>query len=197
MKKYTKLMDDYLNTTTPQVGDKWHADEVWLKIRGLQEIPLCHDGQWYRALDGSGSSGFQVQAWHQKLITMGKQATKNTPAVFVTDGLPAYHDAFKKEFWTRKKPGTKHANEIYIKDRGKQQHTRTPKRWIQGSWKGISRSQKRWLPAIAGIKLYHNYVRPHMSLDGDTPADRAGIKITGENKWNKWLTIIQNASLDT
>ena len=26
--KYTKLMDKYLETITPQVGDKWHADEV-------------------------------------------------------------------------------------------------------------------------------------------------------------------------
>ncbi len=31
-----------------------------------------------------------------------------------------------------------------------------------------------------------------MSLDGNTPADRAGIEIKGDNKWK---TIIQNASL--
>ena len=46
-------------------------------------------------------------------------------------------------------------------------------------------------PAIEGVKLYHNYIRPHMGLNGDTPADRAGIDIKGGNKW---LTIIQNAS---
>ncbi|MCJ8306752.1 MAG: hypothetical protein HRU07_06865 [Nitrosopumilus sp.] len=46
-------------------------------------------------------------------------------------------------------------------------------------------------PAITGIQLYHNYIRPHMSLDGDIPASRAGIEIKGDNKW---LTIIQNAS---
>jgi len=45
--------------------------------------------------------------------------------------------------------------------------------------------------AITGIKLYHNYIRPHMSLHGDTPAKRAGIDVRGNNKW---LTIIQNAS---
>ena len=44
---------------------------------------------------------------------------------------------------------------------------------------------------IDGYQLYHNYVRPHMSLDGKTPADKAGIIINGENKWK---TIIQNAS---
>jgi len=42
-----------------------------------------------------------------------------------------------------------------------------------------------------GYQLYHNYVRPHMSLDNQTPADKAGIKIKGKNKW---ITLIQNAS---
>jgi putative transposase len=34
-------------------------------------------------------------------------------------------------------------------------------------------------------------MRPHEALDGETPAERCGIKIEGDNKW---LTIIQNAS---
>ena len=46
-------------------------------------------------------------------------------------------------------------------------------------------------PIIAGMQLYHNFVRPHMGLDGKTPADLAGIEVQGENKW---LTLIQNAS---
>jgi hypothetical protein len=46
-------------------------------------------------------------------------------------------------------------------------------------------------PILKGMEIYHNYVRPHMALDGKTPAEKAGIKITGENKW---VTIIQNAS---
>jgi len=49
-------------------------------------------------------------------------------------------------------------------------------------------------PIIRGYKIYHNFVRPHEALDGKTPADLAGIKVQGENKW---LTLIQNASLPT
>lgn len=45
-------------------------------------------------------------------------------------------------------------------------------------------------PLIGGYQIYHNYVRPHMALDGKTPAEVAGIKVNGENKW---LTLIQNA----
>ena len=46
-------------------------------------------------------------------------------------------------------------------------------------------------PIIAGYQIYHNYIRPHMALDGMTPADKAGIEIRGKNKW---IAIIQNAS---
>lgn len=46
-------------------------------------------------------------------------------------------------------------------------------------------------PAIAGIRIYHNYIREHMALNNDTPADRAGIIIQGDDKW---MTIIENAS---
>jgi len=44
---------------------------------------------------------------------------------------------------------------------------------------------------LAGMQLYHNYIRPHEALKGKTPSEAAGIKVEGENKW---LTIIQNAA---
>ena len=47
-------------------------------------------------------------------------------------------------------------------------------------------------PILSGMQIYHNYVRPHIAFDGRTPADVAGIKIEGDNKW---LTIIQNATV--
>src|SRR5574340_985663 len=45
---------------------------------------------------------------------------------------------------------------------------------------------------INGYQMYHNYLRPHMGLEGKTPAEVCGIKIEGDNKW---LTLIQNSSL--
>jgi len=45
---------------------------------------------------------------------------------------------------------------------------------------------------INGYQMYHNYLRPHMGLNGQTPADKCGIDIVGNNKW---MTIIQNASV--
>ena len=46
-------------------------------------------------------------------------------------------------------------------------------------------------PLISGYQIYHNYLRPHMGLNGQTPAQACGIDIQGDNKW---MTLIQNAS---
>lgn len=45
---------------------------------------------------------------------------------------------------------------------------------------------------INGYQMYHNYLRPHMGLNDQTPAQACGINIEGDNKWK---TLIQRASL--
>jgi transposase InsO family protein len=55
----------------------------------------------------------------------------------------------------------------------------------------VMRSLKREdSPILDGYRIYHNHIRPHMALDGKTPAELAGIEVRGGNKW---LTLIQNA----
>lgn len=57
----------------------------------------------------------------------------------------------------------------------------------------VMRSLKRYdSPIISGMQIHHNFIRNHMGLDGKTPAQASGIEIEGNNKW---LTLIQNASL--
>jgi len=45
-------------------------------------------------------------------------------------------------------------------------------------------------PIFDGSQIYHNYFRPHMGLDGKTPAEVCGIEIKGKDKW---ITLIQNS----
>lgn len=44
---------------------------------------------------------------------------------------------------------------------------------------------------IDGYQIYHNYLRPHISLDNKTPAEMCGIKVKGKDRW---ITLIQNAT---
>jgi hypothetical protein len=51
--------------------------------------------------------------------------------------------------------------------------------------------KKQNSPLLKGYQIYHNYMRPHMALEGKTPSEAAGIQVKGQDKW---LTLIQNAS---
>jgi hypothetical protein len=53
--------------------------------------------------------------------------------------------------------------------------------------RGVKKSDS---PLLRGSQIYHNFFRGHISLNGKTPSEVAGIKIEGNNKW---ITIIQNA----
>jgi putative transposase len=48
-------------------------------------------------------------------------------------------------------------------------------------------------PILTGYQIYHHHFRGHEGLNGITPAEACGIKIEGENKW---ITIIQNGSIN-
>ena len=54
--------------------------------------------------------------------------------------------------------------------------------------RGLKISDTEILPVY---QIYHNYFRPHMALNGKTPAEKCCIIIEGENKWK---TVIENAS---
>lgn len=47
-------------------------------------------------------------------------------------------------------------------------------------------------PILSGYQIFHNYIRPHEGLNGRTPAEACGITVQGKNKW---ITLIQNASI--
>ena len=197
IKKYTNLMDSYLESITPQVGDKWHADEVWLKVKGDKKYLFAMMDSETRFWIAQEVADTKFKHDAQGLLKKGKQLTKKTPSVFVTDGLPAYNDAFKKEFAPKNflhKDST-HIKEIHFKNQRKnnniEERLNGEFRDREKTFRGLKKDNS---PAITGIRLYHNYVRPHSSLGNDTPADRSVVKIEGDNKWK---TIIQNASLDT
>ena len=136
-----------------------------------------------------------IYRWIASYSKLGSEyVDKIVPSVFVTDGLPSYNKAFEQEYAPKndfQKP-SKHIRDIHFKhqlsNNNIQERLNGEFRDREKIFRGLKKDDSS---AVAGIKLYHNYIRPHMSLDGDTPASRAGIEIKGDNKW---LTIIQNAS---
>jgi putative transposase len=48
--------------------------------------------------------------------------------------------------------------------------------------KVMRRLKKDDTPILPGYQILHNFLRPHQSLKGKTPAEACGIEIIGENK---------------
>jgi transposase-like protein len=42
-----------------------------------------------------------------------------------------------------------------------------------------------------GLRIYYNFIRPHMALNGQTPAQKAKI---GNDSRQNWLSLIKKAS---
>jgi len=109
----------------------------------------------------------------------------------ITDGLPAYNNAYMKEFWTLRNPRTKHVRHIKIKgdmNNNKMERLNGEVRDREKVMRGL---KKEDTPILTGYQIFHNYIRPHEGLDGRTPAEACGITVEGKNKWK---TLIQNAS---
>lgn len=190
--KYTNLMEKYLEKITPQVGDTWRADEVWVKVKGDKKylFALMDDETrfWIAKEVSDKKEGHDASG----LFREAKQVTKTSPKLMITDGLPSYDEAFRKEFWTQKNPRSVHIKHIRMSgdmNNNKMERLNGEFRDREKVVRGLKKDDS---PLINGYQIFHNYIRPHMGLDGKTPSEACGIKIEGVNKW---LTLIQNAKM--
>lgn len=124
------------------------------------------------------------------LFRRGKEAVGKKPALLITDGLPAYHDALNKEFYTNKLPRSEHANAIKLAGDMNNNKMERFNGEVRDREKVMRSLKIKSTPILSGYQIYHNYIREHQGIGNLTPAEKCGIKVEGKNKW---VTIIQNA----
>jgi transposase-like protein len=184
--KYVGLMEKYLDKITPQVSDKWRADEIWVKFRGDMRYVFAMMDDETRFWIAQQVSDHKENTNAVQLFRRAREVAGKEPKTLITDALGSYKMA--SEFEYRQ---TKHIREIALAGKvhnNKMERMNGEIRDREKTMRGLKRTDS---PILKGYQLFHNYVRPHDALKGDTPAERAGIKVEGENKW---ITIIRNAS---
>jgi transposase-like protein len=195
IKKYVRLMDRYLSDITPQVGQTWRADEVFVKFKGKMKFlfALMDDETRFWIAQQVADGKFTANV--KPLFAEGKRYAGKRPLTLITDGGPHFVKSARWEFYdkhAKKGKRTRHIKEIRLSGSVHNNKMERMNGEIRDREK-VMRSLKRTdTPILKGLQIYHNFVRPHMALNGQTPADRAGIKIEGSDKW---FTLIQNASL--
>lgn len=194
IKKYVKLMDKYLEQITPQVGDTWRTDEIYLKIKGNRKYLYAMMDDQTRLWIASQVSNNKYTEDVRPLFRKSQEIANKRPAVLISDGARNFAEAHKKEFRTLAKPHSIHISHIHLKGDFNNNRMERLNGEIRDREKVMRGLKKEDSTIITGMKIHHNFIRPHMALDGQTPADKAGIKIEGNNKW---ITLIQNATKKT
>ncbi len=197
IEKYTSIMRQYVDNIKPNVSQTWRADEVYVKIKGNMKylFALMDDETRYWIAQEVADTKHIHDA--QNIFHEAKEIAGKKPETLITDGLKAYHDAFNKEFFQNKSPRSQHINAIKLSGYGNTANNNKMERIngeIRDREKTMRGLKKKDTSILPGYQIFHNYIRPHEGLYGKTPAEACGIELKGDNKW---LTLIQNASIKT
>jgi len=199
MAKYIKLISDYVRTLTPDVSGMWAVDEMALKCKGeenwLWNLMDTESRFLISSMISEGKTRDVKTA--RRPFREAKKITKKKPDVLISDGLPAYKKAVKKEFQANKNYGisrTLHIREIAITN---EERNNNKIERLNGTVRHRNKTQRglKELPQsrifIEGFKNYYNFIRPHQALNGKTPAEIAGINLNLDG--NKWMNIIKES----
>ncbi len=192
IQRFVPLISEFANSLSPQLSETWHADELFVKMKGgvsntsnAKNLAFLWNvmDRKTRFLLASKLSKFRDGIGGERAL---KEAVNNAhgsqPERVLTDSLPAYNDAMKFAFKGKVAPshiakaGIKkpHANNNRIE---RMNGTLRERVKVQRGWKSMESS------IAEGQRIHYNFVKPHSSLDGQTPAHVAGIGIDRRNKW--------------
>jgi transposase-like protein len=187
-------MHKYLDKITPQVSDTWRADELFLKVRGDTKYLYAMMDNETRFWIAQQVADTKYTADVTPLFKEGKRIAGKVPHTIVTDGAFNFESAFRSAY-RRENEALMVQHIRHVRMSGDKNNNRMKR--LNGEIRDrekVMRSLKKTdSPILTGYQLFHNYVRPHMALENNTPAEKAGIHVKGKDKW---LTIIQNASVE-
>jgi|SRR5271157_354662 len=194
IQRFVPTISEYANSLAPEVSGTWHADEVFVNMKGGEKHIVGRSKEeksiaylWNvmdrktRFLLASKLSRFRnVNGAVAVFNEARKVAHEKQPEKILVDGLSAYPQAI--DWWQGEKPeliakvGIKkpHANNNRIERLNGTVRERVK---VQRGWKTMT------TPLAEGQRIHYNFVKPHMALEGQTPAERAGIGIEGKDKW--------------
>jgi len=196
IRKFSELIDAYTQTLTPQLSGVWNCDEM--KTKMAHEEPINGERFYWlwNALDNGSrylvASHLTRGRAHKDahaFFEVAKKQAKRDPRVIISDGL----DSYRGEYGSNE---VAHIANVGIRShvgnhRVERLHnTMREREKVMRHLKRADSAEK----ILKGFRVYYNFVRPHMTLDGHTPAQEAAIPI--QLGTNRWLDLIRQAARD-
>jgi transposase-like protein len=196
IQKYVPMVSEYVNSLAPQISKTWHADELFVKVRGgTHRGNNRGNGVLWNILDRETRflivSKLTLDRGIDDTIAAFREAAKNahgiTPNKVYTDSLRHYNNGIAKNFPDAERITncgiTKtHANNNRVErlNGTLRERTKVSRGWKTGK-----------TPIAEGQRIHYNFVKPHQALEGITPAQTSGMTVEGQNKW---LALLKGAT---
>jgi transposase-like protein len=119
------------------------------------------------------------------------------PIAVIHDGLESYREAFKKEFYVNRGRQTFELRSVSIREKGKNNRIERLHNTLKDRTKTLRAldNDESAQKMIDAIRLAYNFTRPHMALEGRTPAEAAGLDL--QLNGNRWKDLIQQSAINT
>jgi putative transposase len=178
--RYCRLMKkfEFELLSKLRLGEKWHIDETVVKVKGEHKyLWNVMDGKT-RYLLATQLSSQRDNGTFKKIFQNVTGRVGSLPREVVTDGLGTYSKVLAKY------KTIKHTTGKALKDEENNNMIERVNKTIKGRIKTMEKfASEHGASLIAdGIRIYYNFVRPHMALRGLTPASVGGYKYATSNK---------------
>ncbi len=190
IQKFSGIIDDYVKTLKPEVADIWHHDEMKIQAGGKWKwLWNVMDEETKFLITTQVSTKARVID-SRKFFNQAREQTGVEPVFLITDGRHSYTRSIKKEL-----PHTQQVRLVKLTDK------RTNNQGIE-RLNGTIRDRVKTMRGFdnqetsetmtSAYRNYYNFIKPHSSLNGSTPALKANIGVSLEG--NKWMNLITKAT---
>ncbi len=172
--KFGQTYANELRRRRPRPGDKWHLDEVFIKIRGKDHYlwrAVDQDGNVLDILVQSRRNKKAAKRFFRKLL----KGLRYVPRVIITDKLKSY-SAAKAEIM----PGVEHRQHKGLNNRAENSHQPTRERERRMRRFKSARQAQRFVE-VHGIIASHFRPRRHLL----SAADYRGLRSKRFRVWNE------------
>jgi len=193
IKKYAPLVKKFTDALQPDVaGGDWHNDETLVKLRKPGDKNYYEyywgikDGKSRYFITGflSGRKRGKKEAY--QLYRTARQIADGVPDAVFCDGCASYETGFHRALCQRGGRVALHQN-VGIST-GEHNNNRIERHWnyTKGRTKTM-RGLQRGVEVMDGLAIHYNFIRPHQTFKGQTPAQRAGIDLPFEDGWGNLI----------
>ncbi len=189
IQKFSIVIEDYVKTLKPEVADIWNHDEMKIQADGKWQWlwNIMDKETKYLITTQVSTHAFTSNSNH--FFKQAREQVKAEPKYLITDGRHSLTASIHKEM-----PTTSHVKLTKLTD--KRQNNQNIER-LNGTirdrikpMRGFGNAESAEIMTNA-FRNYYNFIKPHNSISGLTPATMAGIGV--EESPNKWAELLKKS----